>query len=46
MAFNFNPRFRVGFHPFGIFFENFLRFRFEFDAIELIIDILRPPRAG
>lgn len=39
MTFNLDPRFRVGFHPFGIFFENFLRFRFEFDAIKLIIDI-------
>ena len=39
MTFNLDPHFRVGFHPFGIFFENFLRFRFEFDAIKLIIDI-------
>ena len=45
MTFNLDPRFRVGFQPFGIFFENFLSIRFEFDAIELIIDIFeRRPR--
>jgi hypothetical protein len=39
MAFNLDTRFGVGFHPFGVFFENFLRFRFQLDAIELIKDI-------
>ena len=39
MPFNLDPRFRIGFQPFGIFFENFLRFRFQLDAIELIKDI-------
>ena len=47
MTFDLDPRFRVGFHPFGIFFKNFLRFWFEFDAIKWVIDIFegRPWRS-
>ena len=45
VAFDFDPRSRVGFHPFGIFYQNFPGVGLQADAVELIVDIFqRGPR--
>jgi len=46
MPFNFDPDFRIGFHPLGIFFQNVLSFRFQFDAVKLVVYVFERRPGG